>query len=64
MRMVQDQLTACTNIYVEEALVQQFVDLVRFVTEAEAAAKASVSMIMPLCLRSCAHANRLPATRV
>ncbi len=40
MRMVQDQLTACTNIYVEEALVQQFGDLVRFVTEAEAAAKA------------------------
>ncbi|KAK9908133.1 hypothetical protein WJX75_003087 [Coccomyxa subellipsoidea] len=36
----EDQLTACTNIYVEEALVQQFGDLVRFVTEAEAAAKA------------------------
>jgi hypothetical protein len=40
VHVLQDQLTACTNIYVEEALVQQFGDLVRFVTEAEAAAKA------------------------
>lgn len=41
MSYAQDQLTACTNLYVEEALAQHFGDLVRFVTEAEAAAKAS-----------------------
>jgi hypothetical protein len=37
---MQDQSTACTNLYVEEILTHHFAELVRFVTAAEAAVKA------------------------